>query len=169
RTGRRTNPLRCAASRPGAARRASGRGARRHKSECSDRPSSSPSEYPIAALFLSSDGDPANMLRRFVLSSLAASGAVGGFVLMLRALEKSLIYFPSREYAVLPRDLGLRSEDVRLEAGGGALLAGWWIHGDGRQAVLFFHGNAGNISHRLERARLLVDAFGMDVLLVDYR
>jgi uncharacterized protein len=109
------------------------------------------------------------MLRRFVLPALAVAAAVGGLLVMLRALEKSLIYFPSREYAALPSDVGLRSEDVRLEARGGAVLAGWWIHGDGRRALLFFHGNAGNISHRLERARLLVDAFKMDVLLVDYR
>ena len=48
-------------------------------------------------------------------------------------------------------------------------LEGWWIRGGGRTALLFFHGNAGNISHRLERAKLLVQSLGLDVFLVDYR
>jgi fermentation-respiration switch protein FrsA (DUF1100 family) len=109
------------------------------------------------------------MLRRFLLWTLTAVFGVGGRALLLRALETSLIYFPSREYAGLPRDLGLRSEDLRLEARGGARLEGWWIRGEGRRALLFFHGNAGNISHRLERARLLVESLGLDVVLVDYR
>ena len=34
---------------------------------------------------------------------------------------------------------------------------------------MWFHGNAGNISHRLPNARLLLDRFGLDLLLVDYR
>jgi uncharacterized protein len=93
----------------------------------------------------------------------------GGIVLMLRSLEAGLIYFPEREYAVLPEDLGLRAETMSLESEGGARLAGWWIHGNGKRALLFFHGNAGNASHRLERARLLVDSLGLDVALVDYR
>ena len=48
-------------------------------------------------------------------------------------------------------------------------LFGWWIRGEGRRAVLFFHGNAGNAADRLERAKILHDRFGLDVFLVDYR
>src|SRR5262249_8643865 len=50
-------------------------------------------------------------------------------------------------------------------------LAGWWIPTRGAPArahVLFFHGNAGNVSHRLAHAASLSSA-GLDVLLVDYR
>ena len=109
------------------------------------------------------------MLRKFLWTLATAVLGLGGLALMLRSIEKSLIYFPSREYALLPRDLGLRSEDLALDARGGAKLRGWWIHGQGRRALVFFHGNAGNVSHRLERTRLLVDALGLDVVLVDYR
>jgi fermentation-respiration switch protein FrsA (DUF1100 family) len=89
--------------------------------------------------------------------------------LMLNGLEASFIYFPQREYAASPGDFGLRADTLSLESAGGVRLEGWWIRGDGRTALLFFHGNGGNISHRLERAKLLVESLGLDVFLVDYR
>ncbi len=88
---------------------------------------------------------------------------------MLRGIEASLIYFPQRAYDARPGDFGLSAEALSLESAGGARLEGWWIHGTGRTALLFFHGNAGNISHRLDRAKLLVESLGLDVFLVDYR
>ena|SRR5215471_5966873 len=111
------------------------------------------------------------MARRFGFV-LAVLAGVGGLALLLRSLEASLIYFPTRDYAALPGDLGLDAEHLSLESTGGARLSGWWIRGGQsgpRRVLLFFHGNAGNISHRLERARLLVDALPVDVALVDYR
>jgi fermentation-respiration switch protein FrsA (DUF1100 family) len=88
---------------------------------------------------------------------------------MLSFLEASFIYFPQRAYAARPEDFGLRADALSLESAGGVRLQGWWIRGDGRTALLFFHGNGGNISHRLERAKLLVESLGLDVFLVDYR
>lgn len=85
------------------------------------------------------------------------------------ALERRFIYFPYRELVAAPADYGLRADEVRLVAADGVRLHGWWIHGDGARALVWFHGNAGNISHRLENARLLVDRFGLAILLVDYR
>lgn len=88
---------------------------------------------------------------------------------MFHGLEASLIYFPQREYDARPEDFGLTARELSLPSSGGARLKGWWIQGRGRRALLFFHGNAGNISHRLERVRVLVEALGLDVCLVDYR
>jgi fermentation-respiration switch protein FrsA (DUF1100 family) len=88
---------------------------------------------------------------------------------MLNGLEASFIYFPQRAYAARPEDFGLDADALSLASAGGVRLQGWWIHGDGRTALLFFHGNAGNISHRLDRAKLLVQSLGLDVFLVDYR
>jgi fermentation-respiration switch protein FrsA (DUF1100 family) len=107
-------------------------------------------------------------LRRIgcILAILLGPGAL---FLMLRGLEAGFIYFPQRAYDAKPEDFGLAADSLSLESGGGVKLEGWWIHGGGRTALLFFHGNAGNISHRLERAKLLVDSLGLDVFLVDYR
>jgi pimeloyl-ACP methyl ester carboxylesterase len=63
----------------------------------------------------------------------------------------------------------MRYEDVRLAAVD-AEIHGWWLPKDGaRWTVLLCHGNAGNISHRLERARLLQQRVLASVLLFDYR
>ncbi|HEX2035867.1 MAG TPA: alpha/beta hydrolase, partial [Chloroflexota bacterium] len=45
--------------------------------------------------------------------------------------------------------------------------------GDGvsasQRVLVWFHGNAGNVGHRLPFAQALVTSFGLDVVLVDYR
>ena len=83
--------------------------------------------------------------------------------------EESLLYFPSRDLAATPQDYGLESEDLEPTTEDGVRLFGWWIRGEGRRAVLFFHGNAGNAADRLDRMKILRDRFGLDVFLVDYR
>lgn len=84
-------------------------------------------------------------------------------------MEGSFIYFPSRRHDARPEDYGLEAEELWLRAEDGVRLHSWWIRGEGKRVVLFFHGNAGNISHRLDRSRLLVDRLGLDILLLDYR
>ena len=100
-----------------------------------------------------------------LVSLLAAAAFVG----LPAAMEERFLYFPSRTYDALPGDEGLRATDIAPVTGDGVSLAGWWIHGAGEIPLLYFHGNAGNVSHRLERSRLLVEHLGIDVVLVDYR
>jgi len=48
-------------------------------------------------------------------------------------------------------------------------LSAWWIPAPRpRAALVFFHGNAGNISHRLESISVF-NRLGLSVLIVDYR
>lgn len=90
-------------------------------------------------------------------------------VALMMALESSLIYFPARGLAARPADYGLEAEELRVTAADGVRLHGWWIKGRGETALVWYHGNAGNISHRLDNARELVGRFGLDVFLADYR
>src|SRR5262245_31716291 len=107
-------------------------------------------------------------LRRGARLAVAAA-ARAGIVVIGMGIEESILYFPTRELAASPRDYGLEAEDLRPVSEDGVSLFGWWIRGAGRRAVLFFHGNAGNAGDRLERAKILNDRFGLDVVLVDYR
>ncbi|MGE5279086.1 MAG: alpha/beta hydrolase [Acidobacteriota bacterium] len=90
-------------------------------------------------------------------------------VALLLAFEDRFLYFPRRVLDARPADYGLAAEELSLETGDGVRLYGWWIRGRGETALLYFPGNAGNVSHRLDRARGLVEGLGLDVVLVDYR
>lgn len=76
---------------------------------------------------------------------------------------------PGRNLDATPDDVGLAWRDVRLETEDGETLHGWWLPRERpRATLLFFHGNAGNISHRLESLKLFHD-LGLAVLIIDYR
>jgi fermentation-respiration switch protein FrsA (DUF1100 family) len=63
----------------------------------------------------------------------------------------------------------LQAEDVWLTSAGNIRLHAWWIPAaNAGVATLFLHGNAGNITHRYEHARLIRQA-GSALLLLDYR
>ncbi|HEY2942777.1 MAG TPA: alpha/beta hydrolase [Vicinamibacteria bacterium] len=93
-----------------------------------------------------------------------------GLLLVPVLFEKRLIYFPFRDLEVTPKELGLRYEEARLVAEDGVTLHGWFLPVEGsRFTVLVCHGNAGNISHRLDRALLMHAKLKTDVFLFDYR
>lgn len=64
---------------------------------------------------------------------------------------------------------GLPLEDVWFPAADGAKLFGWYVESQpDRPVVVWCHGNAGNIVHRLENLRLLLQQ-DLSVFLFDYR
>ena len=110
------------------------------------------------------------MKRSMLLSAAGIALAVlAGLVLLLVASEDRLIYFPQKTLDSRPADWDLSAEDWSIAAADGVRLAGWWIRGRGESVLVYFHGNAGNASHRLGRSRDLVEGLGLDVVLVDYR
>lgn len=92
---------------------------------------------------------------------------VGGCV---EALEARFIFFPDRRIDATPHDLGLVFEEVYFTTQDGVRLNGWWIPGTGSPiTILWFHGNGGNISHRLDNIRLRHDLLGANLFIFDYR
>lgn len=85
------------------------------------------------------------------------------------ALERGLIYSPATPLEAVPSDVGLAYEDVEVEAADGVRLHGWYLPGPRRAALLYCHGNAGNVSHRLPKLRALHDRLGVAILIFDYR
>lgn len=84
-------------------------------------------------------------------------------------IENFFIFYPDRSIETVPTNWGLNYEDVSFEAGDGTRLHGWFFPLPGkRPTILFCHGNAGNISHRLENVKLLLD-YGLQVFIYDYR
>jgi uncharacterized protein len=105
-----------------------------------------------------------------MLTTLAALAFAFGVVMLLAyALQDRLVYFPTRELEATPRALGVDYEDVWLAAEDGVRLHGWFAAlPAARATVLFFHGNGGNISHRLERIAIF-RRLGLSTFLIDYR
>ncbi len=92
--------------------------------------------------------------------------------LLLYLMQEKMIFLPNmpgRTLDYTPANIGLEFEEVRIETEDGVSLHGWHIPAnDYRGTVLFLHGNAGNISHRLDSIRIFHD-LGLDTLIIDYR
>jgi fermentation-respiration switch protein FrsA (DUF1100 family) len=83
--------------------------------------------------------------------------------------QPGMIFFPSAPIEATPQDWGLEYEDVNLRTSDGVELHGWFIpRRDSRRVLLFFHGNAGNISHRGESVAVF-HRLGLNVFVFDYR
>lgn len=100
------------------------------------------------------------------------AGAYGLLLLSIFFYQSKLLYYPnvpSRDVETTPAGAGLEFEPVRFATEDGLTLDGWFVPRSGaRQVILFFHGNAGNISHRIESLQLFHD-LGFDCLIFDYR
>ncbi len=76
---------------------------------------------------------------------------------------------PERALGASPSDIGLDYEDVSLTTSDNERLHGWYVPAANSKGVLlFFHGNAGNISHRLESIEIFHE-LDLDILIIDYR
>lgn len=83
--------------------------------------------------------------------------------------QPGMIFYPYDLLEATPKDWGLDYEDVRIPTEDGLELHGWFIpHAGSRRVLLFFHGNAGNISHRRDSIAIF-HRLGLNVLIVDYR
>jgi len=86
----------------------------------------------------------------------------------LRALEPRLLYFPDRQLIATPAVYRLAFDDLVLRDQDGTKIHAWLIPALHKHTILFCHGNAGNISHRLDKIQKL-HALGLDALFFDYR
>ncbi len=95
---------------------------------------------------------------------------VAVFALWLRHAELRMIYLPERAIAATPNQFGIKYDEVWLTTSDGVRLNAWFLHSPHPSGltILLLHGNAGNISHRMEKYAVLLD-LGADVLAVDYR
>lgn len=95
-----------------------------------------------------------------------------GLLLYLYWNQGNMIHLPqvpSRQIDVTPQHRGMNYDTVTLTTTDGIKLNGWFVPvKQPRATVLFFHGNAGNISHRLDTLELL-HKLGLAVFIFDYR
>jgi hypothetical protein len=106
--------------------------------------------------------------------------AVFAIIILLMALfERSLIFFPTRypdgfwDVSAVASGTGCVVEDCFFETNDGIRLHGWLSRrgsgGEDDPVILFFHGNAGNLSHRADFLLELTTRLPAQILLVGYR
>jgi fermentation-respiration switch protein FrsA (DUF1100 family) len=97
------------------------------------------------------------------------AGCYLGVIVVLMALENWLVYHPiqaSQEWQAPPND---RVRDLDLLSADGTRIHAWWCPVEGAKgAILYCHGNAGNLSHRAGSITALQQVLHESVLIFDY-
>ena len=91
--------------------------------------------------------------------------------LLLVGFEKKIIFHPAKfpEGYWNPVSLGLKTQDILFQSVDGVNLHGWFVPTPGARAtLLWFHGNAGNLSHRLDNIQRLLP-LNLNIFIFDYR
>lgn len=112
------------------------------------------------------------MTASFHVLLLAGALVYGALLLFLYLYQSHLLFLadiPSRGVEATPADVGLAYEPVTLVTSDKIKLDGWFLPApEARGVILFCHGNAGNISHRLD-SLLIFHRLGFSTLIFDYR
>lgn len=88
---------------------------------------------------------------------------------VLYFLQPKFLYRPLRDVFGNPAEMEMEFEDVVFKTSDGLDLKGWFIPAKNAKLTLIFcHGNAGNIAHRLESIKIFHD-LGLNCLIFDYR
>ncbi len=84
-------------------------------------------------------------------------------------LEQRALYHPTKEIIDTPSRLGVSYEEVSFRTSDGETLNGWYVPGKNvKVTILYCHGNAGNISHRIHRIAFFHE-MGVNFFIFDYR
>lgn len=103
------------------------------------------------------------------LESLFVAGCFLAGALYLRYFERRSIFFPMKEMKCFPPDVGLEYEEICFQAADKVKLNGWLVPcKQARYTLIFCHGNAGNLGHRLEKIKFFHE-LGLNVFIFDYR
>jgi fermentation-respiration switch protein FrsA (DUF1100 family) len=90
---------------------------------------------------------------------------------LLIVVENKIVYHPIKYPDGIwnPEDYGLQVEDVYFSTPDGVNLHGWFVPAKKPVAtLLWYHGNAGNLSHRLENI-LALEQLKLNIFIFDYR
>lgn len=108
-------------------------------------------------------------LKWLIKIALMIASAYALIVFVLYMLQHKLLYFPTRVHDFSPTDAGLDYEPVWLKTKDNVRISGWFIPAEQADlTLLFFHGNAGNISHRLQSFTIF-NQLRLNVFIIDYR
>ena len=109
------------------------------------------------------------MLKKILRAAAAGAAFVVVYLVCLYAVQDYLIFYPDRFYAG-PSSAGAPAFEERpLVTADGHLIMAWYAKGDAdKPAILFFHGNAGQLATFAPHLKAYIDA-GYPVFMPEYR
>ncbi len=115
------------------------------------------------------------MKAKLIMSIVQMAGLIVLFLVFygvfLVSCERQIIYHPYKypEGNWSSVSTTIFKEDVHFMAGDGVKLHGWYVPSTKAKAtLLWFHGNAGNITHRLDNIEML-RPLNLNIFIFDYR
>ncbi len=94
---------------------------------------------------------------------------VVAFKVLFIILEQKSLYHPHKEIPETPKNLGIAFEDINFKTVDSQLLNGWFVPAkDAKVTILYCHGNAGNMYHRLHKVKFFHE-MGVNFFIFDYR
>ena len=97
---------------------------------------------------------------------------IGGYLiicLLAYLFQSQMVHFPDRTQGATPDLLDIKYRDIFFETEDGLTLHAWFVPCErARATILFCHGNAGNLSHRMESIQIFHE-MGFSVFIFDYR
>ena len=109
------------------------------------------------------------MRKPIIRSGIYLAVGYAGLMLMLVTLENKLVYVPrtAAQDWVAPPSADI--QDIELNCADGTRIHAWYLpHPTSDQALLYCHGNAGNLSHRGNSIVKMRDVLDVSVLIIDY-
>lgn len=108
-------------------------------------------------------------VRRFVRIILVVASGYLGVIVVLLLLENALLFHPTKAGSDWHTPPNSRVQDIQLTTADGIRIHAWWCPQDGAEgAVLYCHGNAGNLSHRAPAVARWQEEMNQNVLIFDY-
>ncbi|HRD70913.1 MAG TPA: alpha/beta hydrolase [Legionella sp.] len=106
------------------------------------------------------------MLKQIFLISLIVFGSV---FLIFYLFQRQLIYFPDKQKPVLSEYQAQDMTEISISTSDQIKLNAWYKSAlNNKPTLLYLHGNAGHIGHRMPTVRTFIN-MGMGVLLLEYR
>ena len=113
--------------------------------------------------------DPKTKRRKRFYSMIRICLYIASALIVGRFCLNWIVFHPSGRLQFTPDIAGLAFEDIYLTTSDGLKIHGWYVPAENpRATLLFFHGNAGNISDRLESIEIF-HSLGLSVFIIDYR
>ena len=85
-------------------------------------------------------------------------------------MVNSFAFFPDKDSVLSPEKLPPSAQEVTIPTSDGIKIQGIYFKRDNNpgRVIIYFHGNAGNLYHRIDESVMLMKS-GWDVLLIGYR